>query len=104
MHFRWVSKLCVLAVALALCATGLLAQHVVHAVTGAVTKVDAGAKTIAVKTADGSEEVFKYTAKTSVHGANAAGDAGKTAAVDAYMADKEGTQVVVRSSAKARAR
>jgi hypothetical protein len=96
MHWRLVSKLFVLAAALASCASELLAQHVVHAVTGAVSKVDAGAKTIAVKTADGSEEVFKYTAKTSVHGATAAGDAGETAAVDTYIAGKEGTHVVVR--------
>lgn len=97
MHLRLVAKLFfVLAIAMASCASGLLAQHVVHAVTGAVSKVDAGAKTIAVKTADGSEEVFKYTAKTSVHGVTAAGDATKTAAVDTYLAGKEGTQVVVR--------
>lgn len=96
MHSRSISRLVVLAVVLGLCAYSLPAQHVVHAVTGAVTKVDAGAKTIAVKTADGTEEVFKYTAKTSVHGATAAADAIKTGALDTYMAGKEGTHVVLR--------
>jgi len=104
MHSRLVSKLFVLAAALAFSASGLLAQHVVHAVTGAVSNVDASAKTIAVKTADSGEEVFKYTEKTSVRGATAAGNAAKTAAgnaaktaaVDTYMAGKEGTHMVVR--------
>lgn len=96
MHSKLLSRMFVLIAVLSFCAAGLRAQHVVHAVTGAVTKVDATAKTIAVKTADGSEEVFKYTEKTSVRGAKSAGDATKTAAVDTYMAGKEGTQVVVR--------
>ena len=100
MHSRLVSKLFVLAAALAFSSSGLLAQHVVHAVTGAVSNVDASAKTIAVKTADSGEEVFKYTEKTSVRGATAAGNAArtaaKTAAVDTYMAGKEGTHMVVR--------
>lgn len=96
MHSRLVAKPFVLAAALAFGASGLLAQHVVHAVTGAVSNVDAGAKTIAVKTADGGEEVFKYTEKTSVRGATAAGNAAKTAALDTYVAGKGGTHVVVR--------
>ena len=96
MHSRLVSKLFVLAAALAFSASGLLAQHVVHAVTRAVSNVDASAKIIAVKTADSGEEVFKYTEKTSVRGATAAGNAAKIAAVDTYMAGKEGTHMVVR--------
>jgi len=96
MYSKLVSKLFFLAIAFGFAASGVRAQHVVHAVTGAVSKVDAGAKTIAVITADGSEEVFKYTEKTSVRGATAAADAAKTGAVDTYMAGKEGTHVVVR--------
>jgi len=96
MPSRLLSKLFVLAVALAFCAAGLRAQHVTHAISGALTKVDAGAKTIAVKTADGSEEVFKYTDKTMVRDAKAGEDAAKTVAVETYMAGKEGTHVVVR--------
>ena len=96
MHSRLLWKLFILAAALSFCATGPRAQHVVHAVTGAVTRVDATAQTIAVKTADGIEEVFKYTAKTGVHAAADTKDAAKTGAVDAYMAGKEGSHVVVR--------
>jgi YD repeat-containing protein len=77
-----------------------VAQNAMHAVAGAVTKVDDAGKTIAVKTADGTEHVFKYTAKTSVTGAQAAGEDVKTAGVDSYMKGKEGTHVVVRYMGK----
>lgn len=49
-------------------ATLCLADDVVSAVHGTVTKVDSGAKTIAVKTADGSVETLHYTGKVAVHG------------------------------------
>jgi hypothetical protein len=96
MRSRLLTRLFVLTAALSFFTTGLRAQHIVHAVTGAVTKVDATAKTFAVKTADGTEEVFKYTAKTGIRGATDAKGAAKTGAVDAYMAGREGTHVVVR--------
>jgi hypothetical protein len=68
---------------------------VVHAVGGVVTKVDSGAKTIAVKLADGSEQIFKYTAKTTMHASEKAAHGAKVGSVDSYMAGKEGTHVVV---------
>jgi hypothetical protein len=37
------------------------AQDVTHVVSGTIEKVDAGAKTIAVKTADGTVETVKFT-------------------------------------------
>jgi len=69
---------------------------IVHAVAGAVTKVDTAAKTIAIKTADGTEEVFKFTAKTTVTASKALAGGMKKAGVESYMAGKEGTHVVVR--------
>ena len=75
-------------------------KDVVHAVAGAVTKVDAAARTIAIKTADGAEEVFKFTEKTTVTAAKAVAGGAKTAGVATYMAGKEGTHVVVRYVAK----
>ena len=96
MHSKVFLRTFVFVAAMGVCTTALSAQHVVHAVTGAVSKVDASAKTIAVKTADGTEEVFKYTAKTGIRGATDTKDAAKTGAVDTYMAGKEGTHVVVR--------
>jgi len=71
--------------------TALPAMALEHATEGIVTRVDSVAKKIAVKTADGTEEVFKFTGKTAVHAAKGV----KTGAVDSYLAGKEGTHVVV---------
>jgi hypothetical protein len=68
---------------------------VVHAVGGVVTKVDSAAKTIAVKLADGSERVFRYTGRTTMHVSKEAAHGAKVGSVDSYMAGKEGTHVVV---------
>ena len=43
------------------------AQDVVHAVEGTVTKVDSATKTVAVKTADGTEHTFHYLGDVTVH-------------------------------------
>lgn len=44
------------------------AQYVAGAVEGTVSKVDRGAKTIAVKTRDGSEEILHFAKRSAVHG------------------------------------
>lgn len=44
------------------------AQDVAGAVEGTVSKVDRGAKTIAIKTRDGSEEILHLAKRTAVHG------------------------------------
>ena len=72
------------------------AQDAIHAVTGAVTKVDKTAKTLAVKTTDGAEEVFKYTEKTAVRDSHEGAHGTKMGVVDSYFAGKEGAYVVVR--------
>ncbi|MGC2719972.1 MAG: hypothetical protein WA209_10305, partial [Candidatus Acidiferrales bacterium] len=46
-------------------AVGAQAQDVL---VGTIDKVDTGAKTVAVKSADGTVTVVKYTDKTAVHG------------------------------------
>lgn len=68
---------------------------VVHAVAGVITKLDSAAKTITLKTVDGTEHVFKYTAATTVHAAEKAGTAAKAGVVDTYMAGKEGSHAIV---------
>jgi hypothetical protein len=68
---------------------------VVHAVGGVVTKVDSVAKTIAVKLADGTEQVFKYSAKTTARASKDMAKGARTTSADTYMAGKEGTHVVV---------
>jgi Cu/Ag efflux protein CusF len=77
-----------------------MAQDVAHAVSGVVTRVDKDAKTISVKSADGTEHLFKYTEKTGVHGSHEAAVGMKKGAMDTYMAGKEGTSVVVHYTEK----
>lgn len=67
------------------------AQNPTHVITGTVEKVDAGAKTIAVKTADGTVETAKFTEKTTVHGL-------KDGAKGADLVGKEGGHVIVHTT------
>src|SRR5437879_4532810 len=67
------------------------AQNPTHVITGTVEKVDAGAKTIAVKTADGTVETAKFTEKTVVHGL-------KDGAKGADLVGKEGGHVIVHAT------
>ena len=71
-------------------------EDVVTAVHGTVTKVDAGAKTIAVKTADGTEHTLHFVDKTTVHGA----DATAAGARDTFHGITEGSEVVAHYTAK----
>ena len=63
----------------------------VGVVSGTVQKIDAGAKTVVVKTASGAEETFHLARRTVVHGAEAATDGSK----DALHSLKEGSEVAV---------
>lgn len=71
-------------------------EDVVNAVHGTVTKVDAGAKTIAVKTADGTEHTLHFVDKTTVHGV----DATAAGAKDTFHGITEGSEVVAHYTAK----
>ncbi|HKW31491.1 MAG TPA: hypothetical protein VJN92_00690 [Candidatus Acidoferrum sp.] len=77
---------------LALCfiATSLGAQGSTNVITGTLEKVDSGAKTVAVKTADGTVETVKFTDTTTVHGLKGAGKG-------ADLAGKEGGHVIVHT-------
>lgn len=77
---------------LALCciAASLRAQGSTNVITGTIEKVDSGAKTVAVKTADGTVETVKFTDRTTVHGL-------KDAAKGADLAGKEGGHVIVHT-------
>jgi len=77
-----------------------LAQDVVHAVAGAVTRVDKTGKTIAIKAADGSEQIFRFTEHTAIRTSVEAAKGAKMGALDTYFAGKEGTRVVVRYMGK----
>ena len=69
-------------------------EDVVTGTHGTITKIDRTAKTIAVKTADGTEHVFYWAKDTSVHGVKAADLATK----DSWHGLKEGSEVVAHST------
>jgi hypothetical protein len=72
------------------------ADDVVSAVHGTITKLDAGTKTVVVKTKDGAEHTVHFTDKTAVWGAD------KTAAgaKDSFKGLSEGSEVVVHYTVK----
>jgi len=67
------------------------AQNPTHVITGTVEKVDAGAKTIAVKTADGTVETVRFRDKTTVDGL-------KDGAKGADLVGKEGGHFIVHAT------
>lgn len=60
-------------------------------VRGTVKKIDAKAKTVVIKTAEGTEQVLELVATTTVHGAQAAGK-------ESWSGLKEGSDVVAQYS------
>jgi len=72
------------------------AQDVVSAVHGTISKLDSGAKTVVIKTADGTEQTFKFIGTTTVHGVNAVGMGAK----DAFHGLTEGSEVVAHYTVK----
>lgn len=71
------------------------ADDVATAVSGTVKTVDKGAKTVVVKTADGTEHTFHFVGKTVVHGGEATAKGSK----DVFQGVKEGDEVVVHYTA-----
>jgi len=63
---------------------------------GAVLKVDSAAKTVVIKTADGTEHTLHFVKRTAVHGMEGAGEGAK----DAFHGVKEGTEVAAHYTAK----
>lgn len=85
----------VLATAILILSSVCFAEDAGKMVTGTVDKVDADAKTVAVKTEDGTEKVAKFTEDTTVYGAHDV-EKGTKAAADALAdARKKGVHVVV---------
>lgn len=87
-------KLIGLAVLVLSLASFAFAAEEVTATHGVITKIDNGAKTVAVKTSDGTEHVFHWTKDTTVHGVQAADAAAK----DSWHGLKEGSEVVAHST------
>jgi len=72
------------------------ADDVVSALHGVVTKVDAAAKTIVVKTKDGTEHTIHFVDKTTVRGAEGV----ETGTKDTFHGVKEGSEVVAHYTAQ----
>jgi hypothetical protein len=72
------------------------ADDVASVVHGTITKLDAGTKTVVVKTKDGTEHTLHFVDKTAVSGAD------KTAvgAKDAFKGLSEGSEVVAHYTVK----
>lgn len=70
-----------------------LAVEAVTAVHGTVSKIDSAAKTIAVKTKDGTEHTLHFLDKTVVHGT-------EVGAKDTFKGVKEGSEVVAHYTVK----
>src|SRR5579871_634149 len=70
-----------------------LAVQPVEAVHGTVSKVDSTAKTMVVKTKDGTEHTLHFVGKTTVHGTEAG-------AKDTFHGVKEGSEVVAHYTEK----
>jgi hypothetical protein len=82
---------------LSLVSFAVAADDVVSATHGTITKIDKAGKTVAVKTADGTEHVFHWTKDTTVHGVKAT----DAAAADSWHGLKEGSEVVAHSTKRA---
>jgi hypothetical protein len=76
--------------------TAFAADDVASAVVVSVKSVDHAGKVVVVKTKDGTEQTFHYTAKTVVHGAKDVGAGSK----DAFESVKEGDDIVVHYTVK----
>jgi uncharacterized protein YjhX (UPF0386 family) len=81
---------------LALCWPALAVEEQHGILVGVILKLDAGAKTVVVKAADGTEHTLHFVKRTTVHGAE---DTAK-GADDAFHGLKEGGQVAVHYTAK----
>jgi Cu/Ag efflux protein CusF len=72
------------------------AEDVASAVVVTVKAIDHGAKTVTVKTAEGTEHTIRFTGRTIAHGAEATGKGAK----DAFLGMKEGDEVIIHYTLK----
>jgi len=79
-----VKKITLALVALVFAGVICFADEATDAVVGSVEKVDTGSKTMTVKTADGTEDTFKYTENTTVTGTKDAAKASDLAGKSGY--------------------
>ena len=84
------------ALLLLLLTLALGAEDAVTAVHGTIAKVDRAARTVVVKTADGTEHTLHFVGKTTVRGADLTAEGAK----ESFHGLKEGTEVVAHYTKK----
>ena len=94
MNGRFWLTLMLIAVALCWSAQAVEERHGI--LVGEIVKVDDATKTVAVKTADGTEHTLHFVKETAVHGAQAA----TTGSAEAFHGLKEGSHIAVHYTAK----
>jgi len=87
-------KFSVLVFVLSLASFTFAADDVVSAIHGTISKIDKEGKTIAIKTADGTDHTLHWGKNTVVRGTRAADAAAK----DSWHGLKEGTEVVAHAT------
>jgi hypothetical protein len=80
----------------ALCGSAFAIEQRHGILMGEILKLDAAAKTIVVKLADGTEHTLHFVKQTAVHGAQV----GAVAGTGAFHGLKEGSEVIVHYTAK----
>jgi hypothetical protein len=93
---RLLLKLAAAAAIAALCAPVSAIERKHGVVTGTILTIDATARTIAVKTADGTEHTFLFVEHTTVHGTREAA----TGVEDAFHGLQKGGRVAVHYTAE----
>jgi hypothetical protein len=87
---RGLTGIFAMAALIVIVAAGVALASATGVITGTLSKIDTGAKTVAVKTADGTVKTVKVTGKTTVTGA-------KDVAKAADLVGKEGGHVIVHT-------
>jgi hypothetical protein len=97
LHSRWHNAVLVafFVLAASLAWKDVVAQDLVHDISGVVKKVDKGTKTVVIKTSDGTEHTIKYTDKTVVEGTKDAGKGVAKGSAETYFGAKKGAKVTV---------
>ncbi len=91
-----IKRLSVIMTLMGLCWSALAVEQRHGIVVGTVLKLDAAAKNVVVKLADGTEHTLHFVNRTTVHGAQDAAAGAK----DAFRGLTEGSEVAVHYTAK----
>jgi hypothetical protein len=83
-----------------LCAAAFAVEETPTGIHGTITKIDRTAKTIVIKTGEGTEHTLHFVGKTVVHGSEDVAKGTEVGAKDTFHGLKEGSEVVAQYTAK----